>query len=335
MKIKLLILFSISLFFYSCNKKQHTTNITFGSCSYEFDSVQMWNDVILLEPKAWIWVGDNIYGDTEDMTIMKAKYDMQKQRSSYQKLINSIEIYGIWDDHDFGIDNGGKEYPMKDESKNLMLDFLDVPADAKVRDRKGAYQSYMIEDNGLKIKLILLDTRYFRDPIIINPDKKAHSYYFPDVAASFLGEEQWQWLEQELKQSAADVHLFGSGVPLIPLPMYEKWGNFPSERKRFLELIEDIKPARPIILSGDRHFAEFSKIELKGLKTPLYEFTSSGLTHTVNADHTEKNPFRVGELIVKKNFGLISISRTGKDISIKMQIRGRDDRVYEEILLDL
>jgi alkaline phosphatase D len=223
---------------------------------------------------------------------------------------------------------------MKDESKNLMLAFLDVPADAEVRDRRGVYQSYSIEDDGLKIKLILLDTRYFRDPIIVNPDKKAHSYYLPDVAANFLGEEQWQWLEQELKQSDADVHLFGSGVPLIPLPKYEKWGNFPSERKRFIKLIEDIKPARPIILSGDRHFAEFSKIELKDLKTPLYEFTSSGLTHTVNPDHTEENPFRIGELIVKKNFGLISISKAGKDISIKMQIRGKGNQVYEETLLD-
>ncbi len=334
MKVNFLVLFSIFLFFCSCEKKPHITNIAFGSCSYEFDSIQMWDDVVMLKPKAWVWVGDNIYGDTEDMTLMKSKYDQQKQRASYQNLRNSMEIYGIWDDHDYGIDNGGKEYLMKDESKDLMLDFLDVPSDAKVRDHKGAYQSYTLEDKGLKIKLILLDTRYFRDSIIINSNKNAHSYYLPDMAGNFLGVEQWQWLEKELEDSDADVHLFGSGVPLIPLPKYEKWGNFPNERKRFLELIEKIKPARPIILSGDRHFAEFSKIEWKDPGYPLYEFTSSGLTHTVNPDHTEENSFRIGELIIKKNFGLINISHAGNDISIKMQIRGKDNQVYEETLLE-
>ncbi|MCF6224308.1 MAG: alkaline phosphatase family protein [Flavobacteriaceae bacterium] len=293
----------------------------------------MWDDVVKLKPKAWVWLGDNIYGDTEDMTLMKSKYDMQKQRASYQNLRKAMDIYGIWDDHDYGINNGGKEYPMKDESKALLLDFLDVPADAEVRDRKGAYQSYVIEDSGLKIKLILLDTRYFRDTIIKNPNEKEHSYYLPDPDGIFLGEAQWQWLEKELANSDAHIHLFGSGVPLIPDPIFEKWGNFPNERTRFFELLVKTKPARPIILSGDRHFAEFSKIELEGLSYPLYEFTSSGLTHTVSPNHIEINSFRIGNLIIKKNFGVIHISHAENDIAIKMQIRGSDNQVYEEVVL--
>ncbi len=329
-----LIFFLIPVLFCSCDKKLHHTTIAFGSCSYEFDSVQMWVDVVNLKPKAWVWVGDNIYGDTEDMVLMKSKYDKQKQRPSYQNLIKSMDIYGIWDDHDFGVDNGGKEYVMKDESKALLLDFLDVPADAKVRDHSGAYQSYLIEDNGLKVKLILLDTRYFRDEIIKNPNEEEHSYYIPDTEGNFLGDAQWQWLEKELVNSDAHIHLFGSGVPLIPIPIFEKWGNFPNERARFFELLVKTKPARPIILSGDRHFAEFSKIELEDLDYPLYEFTSSGLTHTVNPDHTEINSFRIGELIIKKNFGVINITHAENDIKIKMQIRGSGNQVYEEAVLE-
>ncbi len=333
MKIISLIFFFIAVLFCSCEKKFHHTTIAFGSCSYEYDSVQMWDDVMKLKPKAWVWLGDNIYGDTEDMALMKSKYDMQKQRASYQNLIKSMDIYGIWDDHDFGVNNGGKEYVMKDESKALLLDFLDVSADAKVRDHTGAYQSYEIEDKGLKIKLILLDTRYFRDEIVKNSNEEDHSYYAENMEGDFLGEAQWQWLEKELANSDADIHLFGSGVPLIPIPIFEKWGNFPNERIRFFELLVKTKPARPIVLSGDRHFAEFSKIELEGLGYPLYEFTSSGLTHTVNPDHIEINSFRIGELIIKKNFGVINISHAENDITIKMQIRGSDNQVYEEALL--
>lgn len=274
-------------------------------------------------------MGDNIYGDTEDMQIMKAKYDKQKQRPSYQKLIKSMDIYGIWDDHDFGVNDGGKEYSMKDESKHLMLDFLDIPADATVRNHTGAYQSYTINDKGLNIKLILLDTRYFRDSLEINLDRPP--LYHPNMNGTVLGEDQWIWLENELANSTADIHLIGSSYQLIPNDHgYEKWGNFPKERKRFFELISKTKPKRPIVLSGDRHIAEFSKIELEGLEYPLYEFTSSGLTHTWSSANPEENKHRIGELIIKKNFGIIEIEHNTNTINVKLMVFGSENELLSE-----
>lgn len=329
MKILIPILIS-SILFLSCEDKHKETMIAFGSCSHEFDTIQMWNNVIAHKPQAWIWMGDNIYGDTKDMAVMKGKYDMQKQRSSYQKLINTTDIYGIWDDHDYGENDGGIEYLMKDESKTLMLDFLDIPVDATIRTRPGAYQSYTIENKGLKIKLILLDTRYFRDTLLRNLN--APPLYHPNMEGSMLGADQWSWLEQELTNSRADIHLIGSSIQLVPKEHgWEKWDNFPIERQRFLDLIVKTKPARPIILSGDRHIAEFSKIDLEGLGYPLYEFTSSGLTHTWNSEKPEVNQFRIGKLIVKKNFGLIHIKHHLESIKINMRIHGSANELLGEM----
>jgi len=331
MKTNFLLLSTFCLLAYSCNQKYQKTIIAFGSCSHAFDSLQMWDNVIEHKPKAWIWMGDNIYADTKDMAVMKSKYDMQKKRPSYQNLIKSMDIYGIWDDHDFGINDGGKEYPMKDESKALMLDFLDVPPDAAVRKRQGTYQSYLLEDKELKIKLILLDTRYFRDSLRINLD--APPLYHPNEQGLVLGEEQWRWLEMELTNSNADIHLIGSSYQLIPNDHgYEKWGNFPNERKRFFDLIVKTKPNRPIILSGDRHIAEFSKIELESLEYPLYEFTSSGLTHTWSSERLEENEHRIGELIIKKNFGIIEIEHNKKNIHIKLKVFGSTNEVIGETI---
>jgi alkaline phosphatase D len=291
----------------------------------------MWDIVLAHKPIAWIWMGDNIYGDTRDMNVMKMKYNKQKLRPSYQKLIKSIPVYGIWDDHDYGVNDGGKEYPMRDESKELMLDFLDVPADAQVRGRQGAYQSYIIKNEGIQIKLILLDTRYFRDSLEINLDRPP--LYHPNTEGTILGENQWQWLEDQLTNSTADIHLIGSSYQLIPDDHgYEKWGNFPNERKRFFDLIAKLKPARPIILSGDRHIAEFSKINLEGLDHPLYEFTSSGLTHTWSNPRDEPNAHRIGELIIAKNFGIIDIAHSNEDITVKLQTYGDENNMLGEIL---
>ena len=40
------------------------------------------------------------------------------------------QIIGTWDDHDYGLNDAGKEYDGKDFSQQLMLDFLDEPSDS-------------------------------------------------------------------------------------------------------------------------------------------------------------------------------------------------------------
>lgn len=307
----------------------HSLVIAFGSCSHEYDSLQMWDEVLEHEPYAWIWMGDNIYGDTYDMQLMKKKYDLQKTRPSYQKLLASTKVFGIWDDHDFGINDGGRHYPMKDESKLLMLDFLDVPESNDVYDHEGAYQCYKLNSAGLKVKVILLDTRYFRDSLIINVNRPPN--YLPNAEGTILGETQWQWLEEQLMSSEADVHLIGSSIQVIPDDQgYEKWGNFPAERQRLFDLIVKTAPKCPIILSGDRHIAEFSKIELEGLDYPLYEFTSSGLTHTWEAARAEPNRYRIGDMIINKNFGIIEISKSNNDADITMTAYGNQNKKLAE-----
>ena len=314
------LLFSLILLLnFSCQQHVEKTTIAFGSCSHEFDSAQMWDHVITHKPAAWVWLGDNIYGDTRDMELMRKKYQQQKTRASYQQLLASTKVFGTWDDHDFGINDGGKEFDKKDESKMLMLEFLDVPKSHEVWQRDGVYQSYIIEEAGLSIKVILLDTRYFRDSLLPNPD--APPRYFANENGTILGKTQWTWLENELSNSSADIHLICSSIQLIPIEQdFEKWGNFPKERERFFHLIEETKPARPIVLSGDRHIAEFSKIELDGLDYPLYEFTSSGLTHTWGKKWLEKNQYRIGELMIKKNFGTIEISQSRDSINIELKV---------------
>ena len=299
------------------------TTIAFGSCSDQKRPQPLWDDILAQKPQVWIWLGDKIYGDSENMETLKAKYDRQKSNPVYQQLRKSTPVIGIWDDHDYGVNDGGKEYPRKKESQQLMLDFMDVAANSPQRTREGGYSAHTYGPKGQRVKVILLDGRYFRDPL-----KKNGKDNVPDPSADMLGASQWKWLETELTGSDADVHVIGCGVQFLPEEHpYEKWGNFPTSRQRFLDLLRKTKPKGAMLISGDRHIAEVSKVTLPGLSYDLFDITSSGLTH-VSKPHEEPNKHRVGAMVAKLNYGLITINWDKKPLSATVKINGDENATY-------
>jgi len=136
--------------------------IALGSCNKEYKDQSFWPRIAEQNPDLWLWLGDNIYADTEDMAVMKAKYQRQKQNPHYQAFIQQVPVIGIWDDHDFGQNDGNRTYPKKEQAKLALLDFLDGPADATVRSHPGIYQSHTFGAPPQQIKIMLLDTRPFQ-----------------------------------------------------------------------------------------------------------------------------------------------------------------------------
>lgn len=264
--------------------------IAFGSCGHQLGEQFIWNNVVDADPDMWIWLGDNIYGDTEDMNILRAKYLKLGDNQNYQLLKEHCPIIATWDDHDYGVNDGGKEYPMRKESQQVFLEFFEEPANSPRWKQEGIYTSYVYGEGENTVKVILLDARYHRD--------KRHT------DGDVLGQAQWKWLEDELKKSTSKVVLIGTGYQFVSdQHPFETWGHFPSERERMLNLIKSTGVKGVIFLSGDRHFAELSKLDRADLHYPIYDFTSSGLTHANNI-MIEKNPHKVARYL-RRNFGII------------------------------
>lgn len=298
--------------------------IAFGSCNHEYDEQPLWGPIISNEPDLWVWLGDNIYGDTDSMPLLRAKYEQQNANLDYQKLKSIAPIIGTWDDHDYGKNDAGKEYPYRQQSRDLMYDFLDIPQDSPLRQKEGAYGAYTYGAKDQQVKVILLDVRYFRDPL-----SKTDNAYEPNTTGTMLGEEQWIWLENELNQNQAKVTVIGSGIQVLSKEhRFEKWDNFPQERARLLQLIEKYKSEGVILLSGDRHIAEISKIEIPGISHPVYDITSSGLTHTWKTYSFEPNQYRVGDLIAKLNFGLIRLDWQTDAVKVDLEVRGEGNELF-------
>ena len=155
----------------------------------------------------FIFMGDNVYGDNKnnsDLNLLKKAYKKQKIKIPFKRLKETNEIFSIWDDHDYGKNDGGKEFENKKEAKELFLKFWDIPSDDKRRNREGLYFSKKRNTEIGVIQFIFLDTRYFRSALKPTDKKwapKKEKYMADyDPKKTYLGDKQWSWLKTALKE---------------------------------------------------------------------------------------------------------------------------------------
>ncbi len=336
--MKLLVkFFPLFLFLLSCGSSSRINSeneadfvIAFGSCNREDAPQPLWKEILKNDPDVFLWGGDNIYSDTDDAEKMKAEYALQKKNKNYQKVLNRTAVLATWDDHDYGLNDGGKEWHFKEKSQQLFLDFMDVPANSKRRKREGVYHAEEFETPKGSIKVILLDTRYFRDSLKEDPDPEKR---YASSDGTILGEQQWAWLEEELNNSEADFNVILSSIQILSAEHgFEKWANFPSEVDKLKGLLISSQARKVILLSGDRHISEFSKTSVEGLDYPLVDFTSSGLTHTYEDFDSEPNGYRVGEVVKHKSFGLLKFDFSKNEVL--MEMRGENNKLQQDYLVE-
>jgi len=287
----------------------------------------LWDDVISLQPDVWLWGGDAIYADTDDMLKMKKDYETQYQQKGYTKLSEKVTILGTWDDHDYGKNDAGAEYAYKKESQQLFLDFLKVGQSDPRRTREGVYHSQEFKTPKGTVKVILLDTRYHRTALT-RKDKK----YVPNTfnEGTLLGKKQWEWLTQELTNSTADFTIIMSSIQVLSSQhRFEKWANFPHEVSRLFQLLKTSQAKNVIFLSGDRHISEFSKTTIKNVPYPVIDFTSSGLTHAYKGFTSEENKYRDGHVVFTESYGVLKFNFEQKKVTFQM--RGNGNSILQEI----
>ena len=334
--LKQAILLICILIFLSCQQKKEPDRdpikkdylIAFGSCNNQNLPNTLWKEILKNNPNIFIWGGDVMYCDTDDMQFMKKNYEQQKKDSSYQDFIKKVPVIGTWDDHDYGENDGGSSYAKKDSVQSLFLDFFDIDSKDKRRSQKGIYFSKDINLEKNAIKILVLDTRYFRSDLTMDATKVKR--YIPNKygKGTMLGEIQWKWLENELQNSKADFNIIVSSVQFLSKEHgFETWGNMPHEADKMKEIISSSKAKGVIILSGDRHIAEISKDRLANSAYPIIDITSSGMTHSYTNFQGEPNVYRLGNVVAQKNFGILHFNFENN--AVLMEIRGENNVLYE------
>ncbi|MBX7181144.1 MAG: alkaline phosphatase family protein [Bacteroidia bacterium] len=309
---------------------QHKIRIGFGSCISQDNEQKIWYKVNDLHPDYFLFLGDNIYGDTQNMAVLKAKYGQLGSKPGLQKLWEKTKVLAVWDDHDYGVNDGGKEYPKKEESKEIFLDFFKEPAESERRKHPGIYHQLVVGPEGERVQFILLDCRTFRDKLCrVGKDEDCYGEYgkCEDSTKTMLGEEQWKWLEETLKVPA-DIRIVCSSTQfLVDFNGWEAWANFPYERERMMRLIEKTKANGLFFVSGDVHYSEMSKLKRTNAY-PFYDLTSSGMTHGHSC--AGENIHRIHGAYMKPNFGWIDIEWKGMETLITLKIISEEGEVKIE-----
>ena len=282
-----------------------------GSCIDQNLKQDIWITIKKHNIDGFIFLGDNVYGDTSSGKLDKMKRAYAKQKSNFPSWLNKKDIIAIWDDHDYGVNDGGADYKNKNEAKKLFIDFWKIPVSDVRRKRQGLYfeRSQLIEDK--EIQYIVLDTRYFRSPLNgetnnYQPNKNPY--------ATVLGNKQWKWFRKTLRNSEAEIIFILSSIQVLATNHpYEKWANFPHERKRLLKEIKLASQDKTIIaLSGDRHRSGIYQNDF------FLELTSSSL-NKASSITVEYDPLLIGRTYPEVNFGLIEIDSKKNLISLSIR----------------
>jgi len=295
--------------------KPHSSRIAFGSCNNAYAPNELWDDIFLAKPEAWIWGGDIVYADSDDFGTIEKHYHRQLENQEYKRLTDSTKILATWDDHDYGMNDGGVTFSAKAKSQEAFLNFLKVGQSDSRRDQEGVYYSEQIQSEGHTVEVILLDTRYFRSDLTKGTEGRRYDPNY-DEAATMLGDTQWGWLSHRLTTSTADLILLVSSIQFLSSEHgYEKWQNFPHERERLISLLKQID--RPLmVLSGDRHISEWSVLKTEDKE--IIDFTSSGLTHSYENFSGEPNELRKGGVVSVPSYGLLDIDWKNKVVNGRM-----------------
>lgn len=325
------------------------SRIAFGACAKESKEQPIWDAVIAAKPDLFIFLGDNIYADTRDPEVMRAKYAQLAERPGFRKLKETTPILAIWDDHDYGEDDAGADYPMKEESRRQFCDFWGESVSSPRRSRDGIYASYIFGPKGRRVQVILPDLRWNRTPIrkidlgslTYNDWAKALAAEgaevpgpyerIPDADATMIGEAQWRWLEEQFAEPA-DVRIFGSSLQVIAdFPGWEAWINYATDHQRLFETIRRQRAEGLVCISGDTHYGEISLLDVN-TPYPIWDATSSGLTEVWPV--TPPNSRRIGEVWRDRNFGLIDIVWKRRSLLLAIRDEVGAERLRQTVDLD-
>lgn len=318
-KKRLLLLINI-FFFITCSNRSeiisapkvenfYQMKIGFGSCLKQDKSMPIFDPIKAEKLDLFLMIGDNVYGDSKEENLDELVLAYKEQKKNFKMMNLDFPLEAIWDDHDYGLNDAGAEYPYKEKSKELFLNFWNIPSDDIRRFREGLYFDLLYEINNKTLQILFLDTRTFRDSLMPsdNLGEPGKERYIPNLDSSLtvLGDNQWDWLRKKINHRV-DFRIIVSSIQFLPIGHgWESWNNFPHEREKLIKMLDKSNLNQTLVISGDRHRGGIYKIKTYSGKT-ISEVTSSSLNASF-LNKEEFGPLRVGDTFTEENYGVIIV----------------------------
>ena len=261
-----------------------------------------------------LWLGDTWYTREVDYySEWGLWYRAHRDRSLpvLQNFLKAMPQYAIWDDHDYGPNDIGKTYILKEASRKVFTNYFCNPSYGE--NGQGIYSMISYAD----VEVYLTDDRWWRSEDKIKDSIGGK----PNPEKMMLGKVQMEWLKNSLLHSFATFKIVAVGSQVLnPVSPFDKWWDFPAEYDELMNFIKEYKIRGVVFLTGDRHHSEIIKVDRPG-HYPLYDITVSALTSNgYPFSGVEKNnPYRVIGFDQKQNYARFSFS--GKSGERKMTVQ--------------
>jgi len=277
-----------------------------GSCNDQRLPTPAWKALEEEGLNTFFFLGDNVYGDVPSGELKNLKNSYEAFDNAMPQWLKRMEKLYIWDDHDYGLNDGGGSYRNKADAQKLFNNFWNIPQDDLRRSRDGIYFSSEKNIGNKSVLFIGLDTRYFRSDLT-----KIDNIYIPNdkPGATILGNEQWKWLKEQLNKPH-DILILATSIQLLATEhRFEKWSNFPNERAQIISLLNQLD-STVLIVSGDRHRGGIYK------QGDLVEITSSSLNRGLPSI-PETDSLLLGKTHTIHNYGIVEFTNSKLELYLK------------------
>jgi alkaline phosphatase D len=300
-------------------------NFLTGSCAYlnqpEYDrpGKPYGGDSSIFETMAkeksafMLWLGDEWYTREVDYYSewgMWYRPSYERTAPVLQNFLKAMPHFAMWDDHDYGPNNFGKNFILKETSRTIFSKYFCNPSAGE--NGKGIYTMTSWGD----ADIFMTDDRWWR----CHDDIKDSVNGKPNPEKQMLGKQQMEWLKSSLLFSNATFKIIAVGSQVLnPVSPYETFWKFPAEYYDLMDFIKEYKVNGVVFLTGDRHHSEIIKVERPGTY-PLYDITVSPLTSGTHkfGGPEKNNPYRILGINEKQNYGKFSF--TGKKNERKLTV---------------
>lgn len=277
-----------------------------------------------------LWLGDNWYTREVDyFSEWGLWYRAHRDRKSavLQNLLKAMPQYAIWDDHDYGPNDIGVNYILKEESRKVFSSYWANPSYGE--GGQGIYTQVSHGD----VDFFLCDDRWWRSSDRMKDSVSGQ----PNPDKVMLGAQQMKWLKNALLYSNATFKIVVVGSQVLnPVSPFDKLRDFPVEYYELTNFLTENKINGVLFMSGDRHHSEIIKVDRPGTY-PLFDITISPLTagtHLFGGPEKE-NFYRVLGVDQKQNYGRVSVSGSRGQRKLTVEYVGiKGDKLAEWSVLE-
>ena len=290
------------------NLSKAPDKIIFGCCANQDKAQPIWKAILEEKADLMIAMGDMVQAANPDQKSIANEYKKAFKMDDYTKARETVPFLITWDDQDYGKVDGGADNPNKEEARKAIWFYYPYIKDSTLLDQPGIFHSKVLggvkEGRGRRahttpsVHVIMLDTRWNR------------------TQKELLGADQWEWLEDQMREPADFKILVSSIQVLAEQHAFDKWSQFPKEKEKLLNLIAKSKPKNFLIVSGDRKLGAISKQEIKNYGT-IHEVTAGSFNQP--QELVEKESVYLNEAYNKENYGLISIDWSKRIAGIELK----------------